>query len=98
MNRIKSVIQSEIFLEQIVLFFISGLTYLFFVPRFGYFNDDWYLMYAAGASGPSVFWDIFAIDRPLRAIVMIPAYSLFGANPLYYNLTAFFFRFMSGIG
>lgn len=98
MNRIKSLIESKKNLEQILLFIITGLTYLIFVPRFGYFYDDWYLMYAAGANGPSVFWDIFAIDRPLRAIVMIPAYSLLGANPLYYNLTAFFFRLMSGIG
>ncbi len=98
MNKIKSAIASKNFLEQIILFIITGLTYLIFVSRFGYFYDDWYLMYAAGANGPSVFWDIFAIDRPLRAIVMIPTYSLFGANPLYYNLTAFFFRFMSGIG
>lgn len=80
----------------VLISLVSAIVYLVFVPRFGYFNDDWYLMYAAGARGTSVFWDIFAIDRPLRALVMIPAYTLFGPNPLYYNLSAFLFRLLSG--
>jgi len=79
------------------LLFISSVTYLLFVPKFGYYYDDWYLMYAAGAKGVSVFWDIFAIDRPLRALVMIPAYTLFGPNPLFYNVGAFLFRLLSGL-
>ena len=96
MQKIKSFLRTETFFECILITFISAIVYLVFVPRFGYFNDDWYLMYAAGAKGPPVFWDIFAIDRPLRALVMIPAYTLFGPNPLYYNLSAFLFRLLSG--
>ncbi|MEK6752241.1 MAG: hypothetical protein AABZ00_08230 [Chloroflexota bacterium] len=80
-----------------MLALISALVYLIFAQKFGYFNDDWYLMYAAGAKGAGVFWDIFSIDRPLRALVMIPAYTLFGANPLYYNLSAFLFRLAGGV-
>lgn len=95
MKNIKPFLQNNTLLEFIFLSLIAGIIYLWFVPQFGYFNDDWYLMYAAGARGPSVFWDIFAIDRPLRALVMIPAYSLFGPNPFYYNLSAFLFRLMS---
>ena len=75
---------------------VSAIVYLFFIRQFSYFNDDWYLMYAAGARGPSVFWDIFSVDRPLRALVMIPAYTLFGASPFYYNLSAFLFRLIGG--
>lgn len=87
----------ETFFSVALLTLVSAAVYLFFVPKFGYLNDDWYLMFAAGAKGPSVFWDIFAIDRPLRALVMIPAYRLFGADPLYYNLSAFLFRLLSGV-
>ncbi|MBI3152355.1 MAG: hypothetical protein HYZ21_09495 [Chloroflexi bacterium] len=97
MQKIKSLFASENVVLSFVLALIGGVVYLIFVPKFGYFNDDWYLMYAAGTKGPSVFWDVFAIDRPLRALVMIPAYSLFGANPLYYNLSAFLFRLLSGL-
>jgi hypothetical protein len=97
MEKIKAMFRSEGFFVSALLFIVAGLLYLPFISRFGYFNDDWYLMYAAGAKGPMVFKTIFAIDRPLRALVMIPAYYLFGPNPLYYNLSAFFFRFLSGL-
>ncbi len=77
---------------------ISSAVYLPFISHFGYYNDDWYLMYAAGAKGPAVFSEIYGIDRPLRAWVMSPAYILFGANPLYYNFSAFIFRCLSALG
>ncbi|MGB8982439.1 MAG: hypothetical protein WCC12_11230 [Anaerolineales bacterium] len=87
--------------ENIVLFLlllvIAALVYLPRVSQIGYVNDDWYLMYSADAYGPGVFADIFSIDRPARALVMRPAYTLFGNNPLYYNLSAYFFRLLSSV-
>ncbi len=81
----------------ILLIVVSALAYLPLIGKFGYYNDDWYLMYSAGANGPEAFWDIFSVDRPLRALVMIPAYQLFGANPLYYNLSAYGFRVIGAL-
>jgi hypothetical protein len=75
-----------------ILLAFAAAIYLPFIGQIGYSNDDWYLMYAAGVKGAGVFRDIFAVDRPLRALVMIPAYLLFGANPIYYHLSAFAFR------
>lgn len=85
------------FFSILLLLIISGLTYLPILGKFGYTNDDWYLMYAASAYGPNAFIDIFSVDRPGRVLVMIPAYELFGANPLFYNLSAFLFRVLGGI-
>jgi hypothetical protein len=83
--------QSDL-LSILLLLIVSAIAYLPYVGKFGYFNDDWYLMYSASAYGANTFIDIFSVDRPGRALVMIPAYILFGANPLYYNLSAYFFR------
>jgi hypothetical protein len=80
--------------DWLVLTIISALAYLPFVYNFGYFNDDWYLMYAAHAQGAGVFTAVYSIDRPLRALVMAPAYTIFGGNPLYYNLSAYLFRLL----
>ncbi len=44
-----------------------------------------------------VFNEVFSVDRPLRALVMIPAYAVFGNNPIYYNLSAFLLRLLSGL-
>ncbi len=97
MDKVKAVVRSKGFMMSALLLFVAGLLYLPFIFKFGYYYDDWYLMYAAGAKGPMIFKDIFSVDRPLRALVMIPAYSLFGNNPLYYNLSAFFLRFLGGL-
>jgi hypothetical protein len=97
MEKVKAIIRSDGFILSVLLFIVAGLLYLPLISRFGYFYDDWYLMYAAGAKGPMVFKTIFAIDRPLRALVMIPTYYFFGPNPLYYNLSAFLYRLLSGL-
>ena len=51
MEKAKAILRSEVFLVLVLFLVVSGLSYLIFVPQFGYFNDDWYLMYAAGAKG-----------------------------------------------
>lgn len=97
MQKIKSIYHSEAFAEIPLLVLISGLLYLLFVPQFGYFNDDWYLMYAAGAKGASAFKNIYIVDRPMRALVLSPAYLLFGNNPILYNLSAWGWRVISAV-
>lgn len=82
----------------LVLLLVTGaMVYLPQINHFGYVNDDWYLMYSVGAHGPAAFQDIFSVDRPGRVLVMIPAYDLFGNNPLLYNLSAFLFRVLGAM-
>src|SRR5690349_7327612 len=88
--------QNELF-SILLLLIASALAYLPYVGKFGYYNDDWYLMYSAAAYGPKTFIDIFSVDRPGRALVMVPVYSLFGGNPLYYNLSAYLFRLIGAL-
>ena len=94
----KNFFLSEKFLTFALLGLVSALAYLPLVHLFGYTHDDWYLMYAAQVKGPLIYLDVFSGDRPLRALVMTPAYMMFGNNPLYYNLSAYFFRFLSSLG
>ncbi len=76
---------------------IAGIAYLPLVSQLGYLNDDWYLMYDMQVKAPSFFHEIFAIDRPGRALAMIPLFSLFGFNPLWFHLSAFVFRAFGGV-
>ncbi len=98
MSETRTAVKNQsVFLGIIVIVVVSALAYLPLVGKFGYFNDDWYLMYSASVYGPDSFIDIFSVDRPGRALVMIPAYTLFGENPLYYNLNAYVFRLAGGL-
>jgi len=84
-------------ISAVVLVIVAALAYLPLINQIGYSHDDWYLMYSAGAYGPGSFRDIFSVDRPLRALVMIPVYWVFGTNPLYYGLSAYLFRVIGGL-
>ena len=82
----------------VLLTLIAAFIYLPFVFQFGYYFDDWYIMFAAGARGVEAIREIYSIDRPAGALLMSPLYTLFGANPLFYNLSAFVFRVASALG
>lgn len=89
---------SDGLLVGILLTVIAALVYLPFVFKFGYYFDDWYIMFAAGARGAEAIREIYSIDRPAGALLMSPLYALFGSNPLFYNLSAFMFRVVSALG
>jgi len=97
MEKFKSIVRSDVSILPALLVIIAGLVYLPFIFHIGYFNDDWYLMYAAGAKGAAVFKDIFIVDRPMRALVMMPAYLLFRNDPVLYSLSAWAFRVLSAL-
>ena len=82
----------------LALVLIAVIAYLPMAARIGYINDDWYLMYDGHVGGADFFHEVYSIDRPLRGYLMQAAFSLFGMNVLYYHLSAFIFRVLSGIG
>lgn len=80
-----------------LILILSAFAYLPNITQFGYFRDDWYMMYAANAAGPNVFHSLFAIDRPMRGYLLLWEFSIFGLNPIYYNISGFLFRLMAGV-
>ncbi len=72
--------------------FISAIVYLPLVTRYGFYKDDWYLMYDARVQGPAFFSTIFAGDRPARAPLQYVLYNLFGEHLLYYHISAYIYR------
>ena len=81
----------------LVLLIASAAAYLPLVGKIGYSNDDWYLMYDAHVAGPQIFHDVYSVDRPARAYVLIPLYSLFGENVLPYHLNLYLFHFLAAL-
>jgi hypothetical protein len=81
----------------LILVGISALAYLPMVHKIGYLNDDWYLMFDGYVGGADFFHEVYRIDRPLRGYLMSAAFTLFGLNPLYYHLSAYVLRLLSGL-
>ena len=87
----------QFIMELALMLVVSGLIYLPFITQFGYYNDDWYSMYAVRVAGTNAFHEMYSIDRPGRAYVMIPLYHLFQGNPLYYNISAYMLRVLGAL-
>ena len=81
----------------LVLLIASAAAYLPLAGKIGYSNDDWYLMYDAHVAGPQIFHTVYSVDRPARAYVLIPLYSLFGENVLSYHLNLYLFHFLAAL-
>lgn len=95
MKRILS--NKEALLQIVLLFVISAAVYLLRVGQLQYYKDDWYYVLDGLYGGPSVFKEMFAIDRPARGPFFQAYFSLFGANPLPYHLGHYFWRVSAAI-
>jgi len=85
-------------LPYVLLIVVGAICYMSIAHLLGYYNDDWYLIYAGVSQGAEKFHDVFAIDRPLRGYFVGWMFDLFGVNPWLYSLGAFFMRCISALG
>jgi hypothetical protein len=85
-------------LPYILLVAVAAICYMSIAHLLGYYNDDWYLIYAGISQGVEKFHDVFAIDRPLRGYFVGWMFELFGVNPWLYSLGAFLIRCLSALG
>jgi hypothetical protein len=85
-------------LPYLLLIAIAAICYMSIAHLLGYYNDDWYLIYAGVSQGAEKFHDVFAIDRPLRGYFVSWMFDLFGVNPWLYSLGAYLMRCIGGLG
>jgi hypothetical protein len=80
------------------IFFISFLAYFLYISKFGFYIDEWNLVYAGQVEGYKKFIDVYAIDRPFRAYLVGFMFQLFGLRANLYGYTSFFLRFIVSLG
>ncbi len=79
-------------------FAVAALLYLPLATHTGYYDDDWFSMYAGKVAGPQIFRQFYIMDsRPGRALVVVPLYMLFHGVPFYYALSAYVFRALGAL-
>jgi len=81
-----------------IFFILAALAYLPFASKFGYYNDDWYLIYSGISQGSGVFKTIFGIDRPFRGFFVGWMFDLFGVNAPLYSYSAYIMRSLGALG
>ncbi len=77
---------------------LSALSYILLARHFGFYNDDWYLVYAGVVGGSEKFADVFASDRPFRAYFVGFMFDLLRLNAPLYCYASYFMRTAGAAG
>lgn len=81
-----------------LLALVSALAYLPMIHQFGYYFDDWNLIWGGYTHGPQKFVELYSIDRPFVGLVFSQIYPLLGDSALPWNIAAYLLRLASGLG
>jgi len=74
---------------------LAGLVYGFFLPRWGFYWDDWIFAWLRSQQGAAGLWADFATSRPLRGLTE-PLFSpLLGLNPLAWQIWGLLTRWLA---
>ncbi len=65
------------------------LAYLPHIHQFGFYKDDWHMIYNGHSFGPNRITDSFLIDRPMMGQLNRVTYTLLGDSPLAWAVFAF---------
>lgn len=76
------------------LLIVCLITFGLFIPFLGYFWDDFPYLWFRHSTGVSGVMQAIALDRPLLALVYTIPMSVFGENPIVWQLAALFSRWL----
>jgi hypothetical protein len=86
------------FLPELFLVLIAAACFLPLAGKLGFYNDDWYLIYAGTSQGSAKFIEVFEIDRPLRGYLVGFLFDWIGTNAPLYSYSAFILRCLGSFG
>jgi len=94
----QSQLHKETIFSIILLVALSALAYLPMINKFGYYFDDWNLIWAGYTQGAQKLVDIYSIDRPFVGYMFSGLYRLLGDSALPWNLSGYLVRLAGGFG
>ncbi|MFN2236450.1 MAG: hypothetical protein ACK2U1_19655, partial [Anaerolineales bacterium] len=68
------------------------IAYALFINAFGYYSDEWYIVWAGRTSGPGMIVQMHQYDRPLMGYFYTLFYVLLGDHPLGWQIFAVVLR------
>ncbi len=90
-------LKNETFLAILLIFLTTLITYGLSIPRFGYYHDDWFLLWSGAARGAQSIIPLFQSDRPFMGVIYSLDYRLLGDASLNWQLYALLWRFIGGL-
>ena len=81
----------------LILLLFGSLAYLVLLRGWGYYKDDWHLIWAGNALGLSGIIQLFTLDRPFMGVLYAITYRLLGESTLAWQVFGFLVRFCSAL-
>jgi len=78
-----------------LLILVTIITYTPLMNSFGYYLDDWYVVWAGRTHGPQLIAEFHQFDRPLMGLFYAFHYSILGDNPLAWQIYILILRLVS---
>jgi hypothetical protein len=72
--------------------------YVPLMHKFGFYRDDWYMLWVGRVFGPQGIIDLFAFDRPFVGYIYSVSYQLLGENPLHWQIYSLCIRTIGALG
>ncbi len=91
---LKKTICSKKIRPYLFLILLSLVTYLPNIQSWGYYRDDWHMLWVANSAGPAGVLRLFSTDRPFMGLIYGWEWLVLGNSPLAWNLFAFTLRVM----
>ena len=80
-----------------ILVAVSALAYGVNLPEFGFYRDDWLMLWGGKTYGPEFLADLMTRERPLRALLYVQTFSAFQGNVLAWQLYSLLLRVVGGL-
>lgn len=81
----------------VFLTILAIVTYMLWFNKFGYYADDWYMIYSGIKFGAVRFFDVFASDRPFRGQLQYILYTIFSTNITAYYVLSVIIHLLAAI-
>jgi len=81
----------------LILLLFGSLAYLFLLRGWGYYKDDWHLIWAGNAHGISGIIQLFTLDRPFMGVLYAITYRLLGESTLAWQVFGLLMRLSSAM-
>lgn len=88
----KPYLSAELLTGGLLLFLLAGLAYLLQVRGWGFYKDDWHLIWTGSTQGLQGIFRLFLVDRPFMGVIYAITYRLLGESPLAWQIFAFVAR------
>jgi len=90
-------LKKEKYLASLLIIFVAVVAYVPLMSSFGYYLDDWYVVWAGRVFGPEMIAELHKFDRPLMGVFYSLYYRIWGTNLMGWQIFILILRLIGAL-